>query len=144
MRNELCDALDDAVKAGVTDIDDPRLEAFLPPLPHGWKNEAQRASTQFAFSKSSWSYKNHDKRRSMPSKDAVLEYWSGKIESAKTVHHCWKCGDFGSTFRCHILAHSEGGFDNVDNLHLLCDGCHYISEYISGDDYWTWFNMPLK
>lgn len=53
---------------------------------------------------------------------------------------CFACGGFFEvTTRCHITPKCEGGSDNVENLHLLCSGCHKESENISGDVYFNWF-----
>lgn len=53
--------------------------------------------------------------------------------------YCFACGMYdGGTDRAHILARCEGGTDDVENLHLLCNTCHKDSEIISGDRYTEW------
>lgn len=89
-----------------------------------------------------------DNRR-MPSVSAIREYWVSTdlwermgSPGDSDLHRkgvCMACGMPGGVFRCHILARVLGGSDDVDNIHILCKSCHDSSEYLKGDDYWTWF-----
>lgn len=62
---------------------------------------------------------------------------------------CWAC-KLGfpvhvSFHRAHILPICEGGSNDHTNIHLLCSECHYDSEYLNGDSYWSWFyNRPYE
>jgi hypothetical protein len=53
---------------------------------------------------------------------------------------CWAC-EFGpvTTYRCHIKPLNEGGSNDSDNIHLLCEVCHRESEFLSGEAYIEWF-----
>lgn len=89
------------------------------------------------------------KRGKMPSKKAILEHWSERLEvlgkhpdqlSSRDWDGslCFACGK-GDTQRAHIKAHQEGGNENPENLHVLCKGCHSDSEMLDGPPYWRWF-----
>lgn len=70
--------------------------------------------------------------------------WLGKFDSMEELlegQYCWACGMTSTRTldRAHILAASDGGTDRVENLHLLCRGCHRASEYFYGKVYWEWF-----
>ena len=59
--------------------------------------------------------------------------------------YCFACGPFAGSAkrvcqRSHILAVCDGGTDDVDNLHMLCDKCHSMSEFLSGNEYWQWLD----
>lgn len=76
----------------------------------------------------------------MPNKGRILGYWKDKISTATHEDKCFKCGEVGYTERAHITSVFSGGNDEVENLHLLCKGCHSISEAWEGDKYLLWFN----
>lgn len=76
----------------------------------------------------------------MPSKEKILAYWIDKIHIEDCVDTCFKCGEVGQIERAHITSVYNGGTDELDNLHLLCKGCHAKSEAWEGDAYKLWFN----
>ena len=87
----------------------------------------------------------------MPSEKTIRNYWKDKIEfpfkefysvsEFMTVGLCFACGFSFKLERAHIKAKTEGGSDTADNLHMLCWVCHKDSEYLSGSEYWDWFNQ---
>ena len=88
-------------------------------------------------------------KRKLPTQKSIREYWSGNIDliglgfdsKSEFLENdiCFACGqNDGKAERAHILARVEGGDDSVENLHMLCKGCHKDSEYISGSKYWDW------
>jgi len=76
----------------------------------------------------------------MPTKAKILEHWKDSLSFATNEDKCFKCGEVGYTERAHITSVFSGGDDSVDNLHLLCKGCHSTSEAWEGDKYFLWFN----
>ena len=84
------------------------------------------------------------RRRNMPSRKKIFEYWREKITSAIDDNTCFKCGftlsGITAVDRAHILSVYDGGSDDVSNLHLLCSDCHKQSEVYSGGLYDEWFN----
>lgn len=88
----------------------------------------------------------------MPSKDKILAYWqenSAKLGDIKGGDfgvedpECFACGISGSaTQRAHILPVVRGGDHSLENLHLLCPGCHVESEGIGC--YWEWLKYKRK
>jgi hypothetical protein len=100
--------------------------------------------------------------RKMPTCDAIRRHWAeklveiGKFDSVQEVmeaNYCFACGniveslspvadgehDLGQILeRAHIKARCEGGTDDLDNLHLLCEVCHKDSEIYSDSEYWEW------
>ena len=89
----------------------------------------------------------------MPKGSAINSYWEGYlITIGKVMEYelaqeyepktqtgiCFACGWRRRLQRCHIEARVNGGSDDVSNLHLLCELCHNISEYLEGRDYWMW------
>lgn len=100
--------------------------------------------------------------RKMPTCDAIRRHWAKKlveidkfdsVEEVMEANYCFACGnivdsldrtangegDLGQVLeRAHIKARCEGGTDDLDNLHLLCEVCHKDSEIYSGDEYWEW------
>jgi len=94
--------------------------------------------------------------RKMPSKKQIKEHWTdwlidqGKFDSKQELFeadYCFSCGMEEKTERCHILARTLGGSDDVQNLHLLCSDCHKASELLSGLEYFQWFeqrNLMLR
>lgn len=90
------------------------------------------------------------RRRSMPSRAKIFEYWKDKINNAKNDNTCFKCGitslfeDTVIVDRAHILAVCEGGSDDVDNLHLLCRNCHRESEAYNGSEYKLWITSKNR
>lgn len=88
-------------------------------------------------------------KRKMPTKQQIKSHWQdrlvglGKFLCKEDFHEhdaCFACGiSYGDpTERAHILARCDGGTDAVENLHLLCHACHKQSEFMSGDQYWSW------
>ena len=66
----------------------------------------------------------------------TLEY----LDQLNSMDFCFACGLITRTERCHIDAISDGGSDDVTNLHLLCKSCHFESELFQKFSYWSWFN----
>lgn len=86
-------------------------------------------------------------KREMPSKKQISEYWHLELISLSKrtpddfrINECFCCGRDGDVQRAHIKSRYKSGADTVENLHLLCAGCHQESEYIEGKVYWAWFN----
>jgi len=84
----------------------------------------------------------------MPSKKQIKEHWAdwlinlGKFDTLSELFeadYCFSCVMEEKTERCHILARTLGGPDDVQNLHLLCSDCHKASELLSGLEYFQWF-----
>ncbi|MEX5571759.1 HNH endonuclease [Pseudomonas lijiangensis] len=59
-------------------------------------------------------------------------------DDSEELRICWCCGDQGYQEVAHIIPHSLGGADTVENRFLLCAECHvaspdcYKSEYFVG------------
>lgn len=99
------------------------------------------------------------KKRDMPKKKEIFKHWQKKLECSskfwmddeaaesctknefEKLDTCFACGSKARTQRCHILPKCEGGTDEIDNLHLLCEFCHTESEYFSGELYNEWFEF---
>jgi 5-methylcytosine-specific restriction endonuclease McrA len=88
--------------------------------------------------------------RNLSHKKVIRNYWAiklvemGKFDSVEEVmeeDYCWGCGFYDNkpTDRAHIRARSYGGCDKAHNLHLLCRECHKASEFLTGEDYDSWF-----
>lgn len=84
----------------------------------------------------------------MPSHYQVAEYWTDKkIQDQPVIYdlhvpECWGCGKFveglpntedikvlwnsieGKLQKCHIIPKALGGTYEVDNIFLMCEGCH--------------------
>ena len=99
--------------------------------------------------------------RQMPSQNLIYQYWHFaegqqtllergiKLENQLDVFgkpklDCFACGDVLKVERCHIVAKTLGGDDDVSNLHLLCAKCHVESEFIPASKYWIWFEYVLN
>ena len=80
----------------------------------------------------------------MPSRKKIFEYWQDKLDNVYDDNSCFKCGFGGSMYdyamvdRAHILSVFDGGNDDVENIHLLCNNCHKKSEAYSGELYYDW------
>lgn len=91
------------------------------------------------------------RKRNMPSRKKIFDFWNGKLKPVVNDNTCFKCGvtsifdkDTIIVDRAHILAVCDGGLDELDNLHLLCKSCHRDSEAYSGDEYKLWFLSKNK
>ena len=91
------------------------------------------------------------RKRNMPSRKKIFDFWNGKLKSVVNDNTCFKCGvtsvlnkEMVIVDRAHILAVCEGGSDELDNLHLLCRSCHKDSEAYSGEEYNLWFLSKSK
>jgi hypothetical protein len=88
--------------------------------------------------------------RKLPKKEIILKYWSkyfqndDQINIHNLVECCFACGRNTKIERAHILSRFNGGDDNVENIHLLCSGCHTDSEFIWGKAYWNWLYWMNK
>jgi hypothetical protein len=87
-----------------------------------------------------------ERRRGTPSSRSVYKYWFSKGLHPQKGNEfipleegtCFACGLFHSIQRAHIVPVSEGGNSSVDNIHLLCKGCHCLSE--GNKKYWQWLS----
>jgi len=82
------------------------------------------------------------RKRIMPTRKRIFEYWQDKINSALDDNTCFKCGftgGFTAVERCHITSVFNNGTDDLDNLHLLCSNCHKQSEPYESSLYFDWF-----
>ena len=86
-------------------------------------------------------------RKGMPPKSRILKHWSNnktfehyEVEINESDADCFACGNHIGVQRAHIKPLCEGGDNSLDNLHLLCAGCHVESEPLSGDSYWRWLS----
>lgn len=86
-------------------------------------------------------------RNRLPSKDKIAAYWNGRIEQLGVFVpmqaeleeiSCWACGRVGIIERCHVVDYAHGGANAVENLVLLCPGCHAESENLSEPAFWNW------
>ncbi len=91
-------------------------------------------------------------RNKMPSRAVIAEYWSPRIaefgifqidQDELPEKECWACGK-PHVQRCHINDHAHGGTNTVDNLVLLCPGCHAESESLSPASFWPWIKNSRK
>lgn len=87
-------------------------------------------------------------KRQLPPTQEVFDHWANHqkftnigIELWLDYPHCVVCASTGYLHKCHILAASEGGSDEVSNLHILCPNCHTESEMLTGDIYWRWLQF---
>ena len=77
--------------------------------------------------------------------DSLTEIWEPQqkdwLEDSpelKGRDYCWGCGMAEEVERAHIIAHMEGGSNEVENYGLLCRYCHIASEMIDGLEYMNW------
>ena len=89
-----------------------------------------------------------ERKRKMQSKANIKKHWVDRLveigkfnslDKTDKVDYCFACGFIADTTRAHIWARGEGGEDSCENIHLLCDRCHAMSEMLSGGEYWEWF-----
>ena len=91
-------------------------------------------------------------RRSSINTKEVRDFWAPilceapwrKFDSAEEIYQsdfCFACGweHKGKLQAAHIVPHANGCRDHPSNTHLLCIGCHAISEWRGGIAYWRWF-----
>jgi len=90
---------------------------------------------------------NRERRVGTPRAPVILEYWQqnciqlGPVKKGDDFgveqSECFACGNFiHGLHRAHIVPLCFGGSNSVDNIHLLCPGCHCESENMTR--YWTW------
>jgi HNH endonuclease len=97
------------------------------------------------------SYQSSRSRRlGMPKKEAILKYWNieGNYQKLGTLPcgysfpneqgSCFACGNPTILHRAHIVPLIKQVNNDVNNIHLLCPGCHNESENIV--DYWKWLH----
>lgn len=79
--------------------------------------------------------------REIAAMEAIKKPYTRKELKEEFLHTCWAC-EYAPvmTYRCHIKALCEGGSNDSENIHLLCDLCHKESEFFSGEIYDEWFN----
>lgn len=78
-------------------------------------------------------------------KDAVA-YWEDRIYEGdigcdwdEADIRCWRCGYLRSCQKCHIVAKSLGGSDEVSNLIPLCADCHdEMPNVVDPSEVWKW------
>lgn len=88
------------------------------------------------------------KIRSIPTRADIHRFWLNDSRIGPLLDsginagmQCYACLRMTGTQRCHILAVVDGGTDDsVENVHLLCPGCHAESEHLNGSHYWIWLN----
>ena len=89
-------------------------------------------------------------RRGMPDKRDIFAYWCDHekfVELDITVGNsdcCMACGFHFYVERCHLKAVSNGGSNDVSNLHILCKNCHTESEMLNKEYYWIWLKEKNK
>ena len=90
-----------------------------------------------------------DKRYGYDDISEWLRYIQQEFNSyALANQYCFACGPLPATAsakrpcqRSHIVADSDGGSNTVENLHMLCDSCHSMSERLSIEGYWKWMDQ---
>ena len=82
------------------------------------------------------------RRYKLPSKKVIIRFWIDKLEKIGVeisyVEECFACGKIWKLQRAHIKPIFNGGTNKLDNLHILCTGCHDESEFLWGGAYWNW------
>ena len=76
---------------------------------------------------------NTEKRKGMPSKKMILDYWLLQAECGVLDYDlcivdtdiCFACGGKTEGERHHIVPLHMGGNNDVSNLIILCGGCHH-------------------
>lgn len=67
-------------------------------------------------------------------------YKFDNISECCEANYCFACGaEFPTLDAAHIVPIWAGGSNHPSNVHLLCPGCHAISECVGGLRYWRWF-----
>jgi 5-methylcytosine-specific restriction endonuclease McrA len=93
------------------------------------------------------------RRTPLPSRQAITEHWIDRIAELGVFDCsqdelpegcCWACGRPGLVQRCHIKSHQHGGADTVDNLALLCPGCHAQSEDLPASAFLPWIRAMRR
>lgn len=93
------------------------------------------------------------KRAALPSRQAITDHWLGRLDELGVFNCsqddlpdgcCWSCGKPGLVQRCHIKSHQHGGADTVDNLALLCPGCHAESEDLPASTFFAWIRAKRR
>lgn len=94
------------------------------------------------------------RRNVLPSRQAITDHWFPDRMSELGIFNCsqdelpegccWACGRPGLVERCHIRSHQHGGADTVDNLALLCPGCHDESEDLPESSFFTWIRAKRR
>ena len=83
------------------------------------------------------------RKRNMPSRKKIFEYWKDKLDWIIDDNTCFNCGythnKHTAVDRAHIVSVFNGGSDSPSNIHLLCNKCHKISEPWEGEIYNYWF-----
>ena len=82
------------------------------------------------------------KRYRLPKRKEIINFWIDKLEKIDVdisyVGECFACGIGWKLERAHIKPISDGGTNELANLHILCPGCHAESEFLWGGAYWNW------
>jgi hypothetical protein len=84
-----------------------------------------------------------------PKKELMRKYWyegplSQMFQPYTDTDFCMACGIKTTTDRAHILAQSEKGSHQFNNIHLLCKDCHGESEMMEGLHYWAWLMVKRE
>jgi len=85
----------------------------------------------------------------MPKIEEIYKHWKGKLPMLRDnewleseERTCFACGLFHHLDRAHIIPLAQGGDNSLDNLHILCIGCHTNSE--GNKYYWNWLTYMRK
>lgn len=85
-----------------------------------------------------------DAEGSVPVTELVINSRRNRAGDVTSAHiGCFACGR-PETQRAHIRARCVGGEDTVENLHLLCRGCHAETELLDGEPYWKWLRNQRR
>ncbi len=95
---------------------------------------------------------NKAKRFGTPTRKKIYEYWNDNSDllgensfgyTYPVAMRCFACGgNWRGLDRAHIIPLHLGGINTVENLHILCKGCHIESEGIKL--YWPWLHNKRK
>lgn len=70
--------------------------------------------------------------RKMPTRNAIVSYWNDRLNQYGRTYDdqiCWQCKQpCGRLDRAHVVPHTLGGPDIVENIWLLCPTCHFNTE----------------
>lgn len=84
-------------------------------------------------------------------KKTVFDYWYKRKEELGPLYghahdlirnQCFACGNTARLEVAHIVPLVWGGPDTIENVHILCIGCHVESEGLKL--YWDWLRWKRK
>ena len=98
--------------------------------------------------------RRNKKRDALPSRQAITDHWFPNRMGELGIFHysqdelpdscCWACGRAAVVQRCHIKSHQHGGADTVENLVILCPGCHDESEDLPESSFFPWIRAKRQ